>query len=212
MIDFEKLVSESSIIILKINRNLTIEYINPHGIEFLGNHSESPIGKQLFDTPFFEENWLGIDQTIDFQKTFDWGGSAYTLITIYENKDGERFYLNWNNKKIFDSDNQFQELVCYITDITPFMLTETALLESEERYRATFEVAPLGITQLNLDGTYIRANRRFCSMLGYSEEEIKKLSFQQITHPDDLHQNLEYVEQLSKGSISNFSIDRKSVV
>ncbi|WP_085938838.1 sensor histidine kinase KdpD [Anaeromyxobacter sp. Fw109-5] len=59
-----------------------------------------------------------------------------------------------------------------------------ALARSEARYRATFENAAIGIAQVALDGRWLRVNRRFARILGYEEEELRALRFQDVTHPE----------------------------
>ena len=59
------------------------------------------------------------------------------------------------------------------------------LQESEERFRKVFEEGPLGVVLLGLDARIQHCNRRFCEMLGYSEEEIIALGLVGISHPED---------------------------
>ena len=60
------------------------------------------------------------------------------------------------------------------------------VIESEQRFRVTFEQAAVGIAHVSLEGRFLRINRKFCDIVGYSEEEMLPLTFQDITHPDDL--------------------------
>lgn len=61
-----------------------------------------------------------------------------------------------------------------------------ALAASEERYRATFEQAGVGVVQVGLDGAFLKVNPKFCEMLGYSEEELLSRKFPDVTHPEDI--------------------------
>jgi PAS domain S-box-containing protein len=63
---------------------------------------------------------------------------------------------------------------------------EKELRESEARFRATFERAPVGILNVTRDGRLVRANQRFSEMLGYREEEVLGRHYSEFTHPDDL--------------------------
>jgi len=76
---------------------------------------------------------------------------------------------------------------------------QSALSESEERYRATFDQAPVGIASYRLDGRYFRVNQRLSRILGYTEEELLKTDVWQITHPLDLDMSRECVRQLYSG-------------
>ena len=87
----------------------------------------------------------------------------------------------------------------------------TALRESEERFRATFELAGVGIAQVSLKGRFIRLNRRLCDITGYTPEELKKLTFQEITYPEDLAADLEYVRQILAGEIDRYSMEKRYI-
>ena len=59
-----------------------------------------------------------------------------------------------------------------------------ALVESEQRFRTTFENAAVGVAHVAPDGSWLLVNRRLCQILGYTPEEILTKRFQDITHPD----------------------------
>ena len=61
-----------------------------------------------------------------------------------------------------------------------------ALRKNEERFRATFENAAVGIAHVAPDGRWLEVNQRFCDIVGYSREELMTKTFGDITHPDDL--------------------------
>ena len=87
--------------------------------------------------------------------------------------------------------------------------TEEALRESEERFRATFEQAAVGIAHVDPDGRWLRVNQRLCDIVGYSREELLEKTFQDITHPDDLDSDIEKVHQLLAGEISTYSMEKR---
>ncbi|MGB3691252.1 MAG: chemotaxis protein CheB, partial [Spirulinaceae cyanobacterium] len=85
------------------------------------------------------------------------------------------------------------------------------LQESEERFRATFEQAAVGIAHVSLEGKWLKVNHRICDIIGYTPEELIQLTFQDITHPDDLDANLGYVKQMLAGEINNYSMDKRYI-
>ncbi|MBZ0310284.1 MAG: PAS domain S-box protein, partial [Anaerolineae bacterium] len=85
----------------------------------------------------------------------------------------------------------------------------TALRDSERRFRSIFEQAAVGIAHKSLDGTFIDVNERFCQIVGYSQDEIHELRFQEITDPHDLNLELQYENDLRAGKISSYVMEKR---
>ena len=88
---------------------------------------------------------------------------------------------------------------------------DRALRESEERYRHTFENAAVGIAHVAPDGTWLRANRKVCEFLGYSLEELNQLTFQQLTHPEDLDKGLTAMREMFAGKQDFMNLDKRYI-
>jgi PAS domain S-box-containing protein len=84
-----------------------------------------------------------------------------------------------------------------------------ALRESEERFRATFEQAAVGMAHISNDGHWLRVNQKLCDILGYTQEELLETTWQQITHPEDLEEDLEHVQQLLAGDVQTYSMEKR---
>ncbi|MBD2197521.1 MULTISPECIES: PAS domain S-box protein [Calothrix] len=89
--------------------------------------------------------------------------------------------------------------------------TEKTLRESVERFRSTFEQAAVGISHILLSGQFLRVNRRFCEITGYRQSELMNLTFQEITHPDDLAADLQQLQMLLAGTINTYSMDKRYI-
>ncbi len=77
------------------------------------------------------------------------------------------------------------QFACIFVDATEKLQAERKLMESEKRFRAIFENAPIGVTLLDREKRPLLVNRSLQQMLGYSEEELYRLRFTEITHPED---------------------------
>jgi PAS domain S-box-containing protein len=86
---------------------------------------------------------------------------------------------------------------------------EKVLRESEERFRGSFDNAPIGMALVSLQGRWLKVNRALCEMLGYGEEELLKLTFQRITHPEDLNTDLGNVQQVLSGRLSSYQMEKR---
>lgn len=86
-----------------------------------------------------------------------------------------------------------------------------SLRETEELFQSTFEQAAVGIAHVAINGNWLRVNRKLCDILGYSAEELMSLTFQDITHPEDLDSDLMYVNKVLANEIETYSMDKRYV-
>ncbi|KKK54752.1 hypothetical protein LCGC14_3081540, partial [marine sediment metagenome] len=85
-----------------------------------------------------------------------------------------------------------------------------ALKESEERFRIMFEQAAVGVAYINSNtGEFVRVNQRYSDIVGYTVDEMQATTFQKITYPDDLQEDLDNMERLRKGEIGEFSMEKR---
>lgn len=94
-------------------------------------------------------------------------------------------------------------------DVSARRATEDVLRESEERFRAALVNAPIGMALVGLDGRFLHVNPALCEIVGYSEEELVALTFQEITHPDDLEADLAQARELEAGRIPSYQIEKR---
>ncbi len=98
-----------------------------------------------------------------------------------------------------------------LEDITSRKKAEMALFESEETFRVAFESAGIGMGIAALDGVWLKVNRSFCKFMGYSQDELQCLGFQDVTHPDDLGADVDYVEKMLKGEIPYYCMQKRYI-
>ncbi|HEY9747526.1 MAG TPA: PAS domain S-box protein, partial [Allocoleopsis sp.] len=100
-------------------------------------------------------------------------------------------------------------LSVYFRNISDRKRAEAALRESEERFHQAFENAAIGMALVSLDGHWLQVNRSLSEMLGYSEQELLALTFQAVTHPDDLQIGLNYFQQMLSGEIRSCQFEKR---
>src|SRR5437763_6974282 len=123
---------------------------------------------------------------------------------------GAHTWLSVNTGFLRTTDSQdWYGVVSSFTDITAQKNAEQALRQSEERYRRTFELAGSGLTQVGLDGRFMRVNRRLCEMLGYAEGELIGMSVKDISHPEDRDAIDDRRETLFTGQAETIHIEKR---
>jgi PAS domain S-box-containing protein len=96
-------------------------------------------------------------------------------------------------------------------DLTGERAAQRALEASERRFRAAMENAPIGMALVGLDGRWLEANRALCRLTGYTEDELRAIDFQQITHPDDLYADLAHVGRLLAGEADWYELEKRYI-
>lgn len=95
------------------------------------------------------------------------------------------------------------------TNISERFRRERQLAVASEQLRQTIEHSPIGMALVDLDGRFMTANAALSDIVGYSEAELMELTFQDITHPDDLDADLAYVQQLLDGTIPAYRMEKR---
>ncbi len=83
--------------------------------------------------------------------------------------------------------------------------------ESEERFRSAFDLAPIGMALVALDGRWLRVNHSLCQIVGYSEEEFKQMNFQAITHPEDIGHFLSNINRVLEGRLLTCQMEKRYI-
>ncbi len=94
-------------------------------------------------------------------------------------------------------------------EIAEHLRAEAALRQSEEQFRRVFDEAPIGMALEDVEKRFIRVNRAFCEMLGYTKSELMSLTCADITHAEDWEQEIPRMEQLMKGEIEDFQLEKR---
>lgn len=79
------------------------------------------------------------------------------------------------------------------------------------KFAATFEQSAVGMALVDLDGHWMEVNDALCRMVGYPRTELLTLSFQDITHPDDLAEDLVLAGQVLRGEIPNYFLEKRYI-
>jgi chemotaxis family two-component system sensor kinase Cph1 len=175
--------------------------INPAAEKFYGLLLNEIVGKNLLtELSQFRNNGL-FDLYVSVVET----GETVDREFSYEDERDTIVWLHIVAVKLNDG------LAVTFRNITDRKRAEIALRDSEERFRAIFEQAAVGIAKTALSGQFMRVNPGFCQIVRYAESELLQKNWQAITHPDDVEADREYVSSLLSGNIQTFSLEKRLV-
>jgi diguanylate cyclase (GGDEF)-like protein/PAS domain S-box-containing protein len=120
----------------------------------------------------------------------------------YLRPDGSVVAALLSTRVVLDADGATLGFFSQLQDVT-------AKHRSEEMFRLTLEHAPMGMALLDLTGRWTRVNRAMCAIVGRTEEELLRLTFQDITHPDDVETDVALFGSVLTGEIDNYHLDKR---
>ncbi len=101
------------------------------------------------------------------------------------------------------------QLAGIFKDITREKKINEKLKRSEAYFKGAFDNSAIGMALIGPDGSWKEVNDSVCKIVGYSREELMKLTFQDITHPDDLKLDLEYLNELIDGKRQSYQMEKR---
>jgi PAS domain S-box-containing protein len=134
----------------------------------------------------------------------EWRGELHN-----RHKDGHLYWESVSIAPVLDADGRITHYLAVEEDITERKLDDEALQLSESRFRNAFEHSAIGVALVSPDGRWLKANRRVCHILGYTEPELMRLTFQEITHPADLELDLDFVRRMLAGEIESYEMEKR---
>jgi len=175
--------------------------LNPEWEAVLGYPASEMEGKRFIDFVHPEDKAATLEAT---QKLAG-QSRVVNFVNRFRAHGGSYRFIEWRSfpvgKTIFAS----------ARDITARKEADEALRQREAQYRGIFEQAAVGICHCSLEGVFLRVNRRMTEILGYSETELLRLNFRDITHPGDLAEDLEHVRQVLNGQAKGFDMEKRYI-
>ena len=101
--------------------------------------------------------------------------------------------------------------VTAIVDLTEQKYSSEIIQKQYEQLQATFDLSSVGIVNVAFEGNDFRLNWKFCEIIGYSEEELLKMNFREITYPEDLETNLDTINRAIEDLFNLYSIEKRYI-
>ncbi len=128
--------------------------------------------------------------------------------TVAQRKNGEQFSAEITINSV-DIQKTSSIFLVSVKDITKTKEIYNQLSVSNEQFKGAFEYSAIGMALVSVEGKWLKVNKSLCHTLGYTEEELMKKTFQDITHPDDLELDLEHVGEMLRGEIESYQMEKR---
>lgn len=184
----------------------------------------SPAFKKMFgyneddEFPSMLDNWqdLVFPEDVDILKQSieahikSQGKIPQKIEVRYKHKNGSTVWVQAVGRVIEWDENHtpIRMIGCHI-DISKQKKIEEDLKISERQFKGAFQYSSIGMALVNLEGRWIRVNNKICEILGYTSEELLAITFQDLTHPDDLLLDLNLLQEVLERKRDHYQIEKR---
>jgi diguanylate cyclase (GGDEF)-like protein/PAS domain S-box-containing protein len=182
-------------------------FVNERWCELTGVDPESAHGR----------DWSSVVHPEDVERVAgEWRRSVleerpFSIEHRYLRPDGSACWIWCRAVELHDDSGELTGYLGTCSDTVVSPTVDRALGEAEERFANAFEEAPIGMALVGLDGSFLRVNRALPEIVGRNAEELLALTFQDITHPDDLDADLALLRQVIAGELRSYRMEKRYV-
>ena len=202
---FRDLYENATIGIYRSRPDGEIIFANPKFIDILGYSSFEELKKVDVERSIYHN----IEYREKFKKIMETEEVVHGFSAELIKKDGSKIFILESSRVIKDIHGNIEYYEGTIEDITKQKETEQALSQSEVKYRSIFQSGGSGIVITNPQNYFVEVNPRFCEILGYSQEELLKLTFIDLTHPEDIEKSKSMMSKLNSGELKRINIEKR---
>lgn len=131
--------------------------------------------------------------------------------SVHQHRDGKLFPVAIDFAAIHDETGAVAYSIAYVLDISQRKKTEEELRFNREFLQSIFDQAAIAMAICNLEGRFLRVNAALCQMVGYSQEELLSKHFADITHTDDVDENLALREHAQQYGLKKYSLQKRYI-
>jgi two-component system cell cycle sensor histidine kinase/response regulator CckA len=201
-----RLIAENTADLISVlNMDMHFSYVSPASIRLRGFTVEEAMAQTLEQvlTPESMKDAISVFEEEMLKEAS--GTSDPNRMRILEleqyKKDGSTAWMEVSLSFLRDSDGKPVQILAVTRDISDRKQAEKALRESEKRFRANFQYAPVGVAVIDTETRFLEVNRQLCQILGYDPAELIGRSFNDFTHPEDRDGGRQRWRQLLDGGI-----------
>ncbi len=203
-----RIIDNMNTFIAELDLEGHIHEINEVALRSAGLKREDVIGAKFWDCYW----WTYDDEVVDrlkaaFLKSIE--GETVRYDEAIRISGDERITVEVMLSPVRDAEGKITHIIPSGVDISARKVAEDYIKDQEKKFRETFENAAVGMAHVAKDGRWLRVNDRLCKITGYSHEEFYQMTFQDITHPDDMPADTANKARLRRGVIDYYQMEKR---
>ena len=203
---FGSLFDQSSFLAAILDSAGRVLEVNQTALALVGCEREDIVGRFFPDTPW----WRAADRPrLEAALAKARGGESAGFEAAHPRAEGGDIHVLFQARPVRSGGETY--LAVTGVDITARKQVEAALAESQTLKGLLFENAAVGLAQVSVDGRFVQINQTFCRLIGYDAETVlgAGFTFQQITHAEDLAEDLHQVQRLLAGEADTYGMEKR---
>lgn len=186
------------------------EFLSPRFKAMLGYEDEEMANSTVsWQNLIFKEDMAKILENLDSHFN-SLGKIPYKGEIRFRHRNGNTIWILYTGRVIeWAEDGSPLRMVGSHIDITSQKEIEHNLKISETRFKGAFEFSAIGMALVSIEGKWLKVNKSLCDLVGYSEQQMLKTTFQEITHPDDLDLDMKYLTQVLAGELETYQMEKR---
>lgn len=180
--------------------------VNPAMIRFLGYTEEELLARTYLDITHPDDVHMNLEARTRMLVDET---STVRMEKRYIHKDGRAIWALLVASTVRDSEGKPLYTIGQMVDIDQQKRAEQALRLSEERFRSIFESTNTGIAATDASGRLVAFNNAFRELVGYAPDALLQLNFVDLTHPDDIADELVLFNELLSRQRENYRIEKR---
>lgn len=153
------------------------------------------------------------DRDISYKafKKIKYNNKHFALEFRMRHSDGHYIWMRVKGKATKNEKKEIVRITGYIEDISDWKISQKKLFEKNNTFKSIFDHSRIGMVMISPRYKYLRVNKSFCNMTGYTQKELLNMGFVDITHPGDLPNDFAAIRSIFSGKSNNYKYEKRYV-